>query len=48
MDPDEMRAVLLEYKLNSCDVAIREPEATLEDLIDVIEGNRWVICTWMF
>lgn len=29
-----------EYRLNSCDVAIRQPNATLEDLIDVIEGNR--------
>lgn len=34
--------MLSEYKLNSCDIAIRQPEATLEDLIDVIEGNRCV------
>lgn len=40
MDADEIRAVLLEYKLNSCDVSIRQPDATLEELIDVIEGNR--------
>jgi hypothetical protein len=40
LDADEIRAVLLEYKLNSCDVSIRQPEATLEELIDVIEGNR--------
>lgn len=41
IDPDEIKAVLSEYKLNSCDIAIRQPEATLEDLIDVIEGNRY-------
>ena len=40
IDQDEIKAVLAEYKLNSCDIAIRQPEATLEDLIDVIEGNR--------
>jgi small GTP-binding protein len=39
MDPDEMRAVLAEYKLSNCDVAIRQ-DATLDELIDVIEGNR--------
>lgn len=42
IDQDEIKAVLAEYKLNSCDIAIRQPEATLEDLIDVIEGNRFV------
>lgn len=42
IDADEIRAVLLEYKLASCNVAIHQPDATLEDLIDVIEGNRYV------
>ena len=45
IDADEIKAVLSEYKLNSCDIAIRQPEATLEDLIDVIEGNRSVHAT---
>ena len=39
MDPDEMKAVLAEYKLSNCDVAVRQ-DATLDELIDVIEGNR--------
>jgi uncharacterized protein len=27
-------------KMSNCDVAIREPNCNIEDLIDVIEGNR--------
>ena len=41
IDPDEIRAVLSEYKMSSASVAIHQPDATLEDLIDVVEGNRW-------
>jgi ribosome-interacting GTPase 1 len=26
--------------MNSCDIAIRQPDATMDDVIDVIEGNR--------
>ncbi|KAJ9093596.1 hypothetical protein QFC19_008263 [Naganishia cerealis] len=40
LDQDEIRAVMSEYKLSSASVAIHQPDATLEDLIDVIEGNR--------
>lgn len=40
IDPDEIRAVLSEYKMTSASVAIHQPDATLEDLIDVVEGNR--------
>jgi len=40
MDMDEVKAVLSEYKLSNCDVAIRQVDATPDDLIDVIEGNR--------
>lgn len=40
IDQDEIKAVLSEYKLNNCDVAIREPNATTDDIVDVIEGNR--------
>ncbi len=42
IDPDEIRAVLSEYKMTSASVAIHQPDATLEDLIDVVEGNRYV------
>lgn len=40
IDHDEIKAILSEYKLSNCDVAIRQPNATADDLVDVIEGNR--------
>ncbi|KZO98002.1 developmentally regulated GTP binding protein 1 [Calocera viscosa TUFC12733] len=40
LDQDEVKAILAEYKMSNCDITIREPNATPEDLIDVIEGNR--------
>jgi len=40
LDPDEIKAILSEYKLSNCDVAIREPNCTIDDIVDVIEGNR--------
>ncbi|KAG5219983.1 P-loop containing nucleoside triphosphate hydrolase protein [Salix suchowensis] len=43
IDQDEIRAILSEYRINNADVAIREPNATADDLVDVIEGNRRVM-----
>ncbi|KAF8897426.1 developmentally regulated GTP binding protein 1 [Infundibulicybe gibba] len=40
IDHDEIKAVLSEYKINNADIAIREPGATADDLVDVVEGNR--------
>lgn len=40
IDQEEIKAILSEYKINNADVAIREPGATADDLVDVIEGNR--------
>ncbi|KAG8986112.1 hypothetical protein FRB90_004211 [Tulasnella sp. 427] len=40
IDPEEIKAVLSEYKISSCDIAIRQADVTLDDLVDVIEGNR--------
>ncbi|KAI0729356.1 developmentally regulated GTP binding protein 1 [Fomitopsis betulina] len=40
IDHDEIKAVCSEYKLSNADVAIRELNATADDLVDVIEGNR--------
>jgi ribosome-interacting GTPase 1 len=28
--------------MNSCAVTIHQPDATIEDIIDVVEGNRYV------
>ena len=40
MEIDEIKAVLSELKYSNCDVMIREPNATVDDIMDVIEGNR--------
>lgn len=40
IDQDEIKAILSEYRISNCDVAIREPNASADDLVDVIEGNR--------
>lgn len=42
IDQDEIKAICSEYKLNNVDIAIRQPGATVDDLVDVIEGNRCV------
>ncbi|KAN0065846.1 GTP-binding protein rbg1 [Thecaphora frezii] len=39
LDNDEIKAVLSEYRISNADVAFRQ-DATVEELIDVIEGNR--------
>lgn len=39
IDEDEIKGVLQEYRLNSCDVAFR-CDATVDDLIDVIEAQN--------
>ncbi|TFY83810.1 hypothetical protein EWM64_g198 [Hericium alpestre] len=40
IDHDEIKAVCSEYRLTNADVSIRQPNATADDLVDVIEGNR--------
>ncbi|KZT12809.1 developmentally regulated GTP binding protein 1 [Laetiporus sulphureus 93-53] len=40
IDPEEIKAILSEYKLSNADIAIRQQNATADDLVDVIEGNR--------
>ncbi|CCM04823.1 uncharacterized protein FIBRA_07016 [Fibroporia radiculosa] len=40
IDQDEIKAILSEYKMSNADVAIRQANATADDLVDVIEGNR--------
>lgn len=40
IDAGEIKAVLQEYRMTSCTVTIHEPDATVEDFIDVVEGNR--------
>lgn len=40
LDQDTIKAVLGEYRMNSAHVSIHEPNATVDDFIDVVEGNR--------
>ncbi|KAG8822986.1 GTP-binding protein [Serendipita sp. 401] len=48
IDHEEIKAVLSEYRLANCDVAIREPGCTADDLVDVIEGNRvYIPCIYV-
>jgi ribosome-interacting GTPase 1 len=42
IDHAEIKAVLSEYRLANAAVAIHQPDCTVEDLIDVVEANRWV------
>ena len=39
LDSDTIKSVLAEYRISNADVAFRQ-DATVDDLIDVIEGNR--------
>ncbi|CAK67751.1 unnamed protein product (macronuclear) [Paramecium tetraurelia] len=39
LDDETIKAILREYKINNCDINLK-CDATDEDLIDVIEGNR--------
>ena len=48
IDHDEIKAVMSEYKLANADVAIREPNCTADDLVDIIEGNRvYIPCIYV-
>jgi small GTP-binding protein len=40
LDEDLVRAICHEYKLGNVEVFIKQPDATADDLIDVIEGSR--------
>lgn len=40
LDLETVRGILAEYRIHCADVRIDEDDATVDDLIDVIEGNR--------
>lgn len=35
-----IRSILSEYRMNNCHVTIHENDATVDQFIDVLEGNR--------
>jgi len=47
--PDDMiKSILAEYKNHNCDVIIGEHNLTVDDLIDVVEGNRkYISCVYV-
>lgn len=45
LEHEEIKAVCAEYRMANCDIAFRS-DATLDELIDVLEGNRCVSLTW--
>ena len=47
MSDDTIRAILHEYRISNCDVNFKQ-DNTMDDLIDVIEGNRvYVPCIYV-
>lgn len=47
LDLDSVKAILAEYKMHNADITLRE-DATQDDLIDVIEGNRvYIPCIYL-
>uniref|UniRef100_F6YB55 Developmentally regulated GTP binding protein 1 n=1 Tax=Monodelphis domestica TaxID=13616 RepID=F6YB55_MONDO len=42
LDADTVKSILAEYKIHNADVTLRS-DATADDLIDVVEGNRFYI-----
>ncbi|EJW02388.1 small GTP-binding protein domain [Edhazardia aedis USNM 41457] len=45
---DVIKAVLSEYKVNNAEVIIKNPNYTVDDVIDVLEGNRkYVPCLYV-
>lgn len=47
LDLDLVRSILSEYKIHNADITLRF-DATSDDLIDVIEGNRvYIPCIYL-
>ncbi|CAD8152614.1 unnamed protein product [Paramecium octaurelia] len=47
LDDETIKAILREYKINNCDINLK-CDATDEDLIDIIEGNRkYIPCLYV-
>ncbi len=41
LDSETVKAILTEYRIHNADINLRE-DCTADDLIDVIEGNRYL------
>lgn len=48
LDADTAKSICSEYRINNADITLRE-DASVDDLIDVIEGNRvYIPCIYVF
>ncbi|KAL0182291.1 hypothetical protein M9458_021666, partial [Cirrhinus mrigala] len=47
MDAETVKSILSEYKIHNADITLRS-DATADDLIDVVEGNRvYIPCIYV-
>lgn len=44
LDGETVKSILAEYKIHNADITLRS-DVTADDLIDVVEGNRYVLRT---
>lgn len=45
---DLVKSICTEYKLHNCSIQVRQPNVTVEELLDVIEGNRkYIPCIYV-
>lgn len=42
LDAETVKSILAEYKIHNADITLRS-DVTADDLIDVVEGNRYVM-----
>ena len=43
-----VKSICAEYKIHSCEIQVRQPNVTADDLIDIIEGNRkYIPCLYV-
>lgn len=48
VNEDLAKSICAEYRINNCEIQVREANITADDLIDVIEGNRrYVPCLYV-
>lgn len=40
LNQNNIKSILSEYRINNAQISIHQPEATIDQLIDVLEGNR--------
>ena len=48
LDERQVKSIFSEYKIFNADVLVRDPNVTVDDMIDAIEGNRkYIRCLYV-